>query len=119
MIALHAGRMQVCDAAVPAESVCATATDLLLPASRREEADTLFFQRRLRLTGDTELGLTARNLLNQLPWEDIPLGLRIALHRGAGLAQAARAAQQAGGPGHGVGSVALLQHHPKVSGSQQ
>jgi len=95
VVALHAGRMQVCDAGVPAEStVCGTATDLLLLASRREDADTLFFQRRLHLTGDTELGLTARNLLDQMPWEDIPLGLRIALHRGAGLAEAARAAHR-------------------------
>ena len=95
VVELRAGRMQVCDAGVEAEStVCGTATDLLLLASRREDADTLFFQRRLRLTGDTDLGLTARNLLDQLPWEDIPLGLRIALHRGAGLAQMARAAHR-------------------------
>ncbi len=97
VVALHAGRMQVCDAGVSAEAtVCGTATDLLLLASRREDADTLFLQRRLRLTGDTDLGLTARNLLDQLPWEDIPLGLRIALHRGAGLAQLARAAHCGG-----------------------
>ena len=67
-------------------------TDLLLLASRLEDADTLFFQRRLQLTGDTELGLTVRNLLDQLPWETMPLGLRIVLNRGAQLARAARAA---------------------------
>jgi predicted lipid carrier protein YhbT len=77
----------------PAEaSVRGTATDLLLLAGRLEDADTLFFQRRLVLTGDTELGLTARNLLEHLPWEQVPLGLRIGLNRGARLAQAARAA---------------------------
>lgn len=86
-------RLQVCDPGAVAEStVCGSATDLLLLASRREDADTLFFQRRLRVTGDTELGLLARNLLDQLPWESVPLGLRIGLHRGAGLAQSARAA---------------------------
>ncbi|HEX5756082.1 MAG TPA: SCP2 sterol-binding domain-containing protein, partial [Arenimonas sp.] len=85
--------LRVCNPDVVAEStVCGSATDLLLLASRREDADTLFFQRRLRLTGDTELGLLARNLLDQLPWESVPLGLRIGLHRGAGLAQSARAA---------------------------
>lgn len=73
-------------------TVRGTATDLLLLASRLEDADTLFFQRRLQLTGDTDLGLNVRNLLDQLPWETIPLGLRIALNRGARLARAARAA---------------------------
>jgi predicted lipid carrier protein YhbT len=68
-----------------------SATDLLLLASRLEDADTLFFQRRLQLTGDTELGLAVRNLLDQLPWETIPLWLRITLNRGARLARAARA----------------------------
>ncbi len=76
-------------------TVRGTATDLLLLASRLEDADTLFFQRRLQVTGDTDLGLNVRNLLDQLPWETIPLGLRIALDRGARLARAARAARRA------------------------
>lgn len=67
-------------------------TDLLCLAGRLEDADTLFFQRRLDMTGDTELGLYARNLLERLPWEDLPLGLRIALNRCARLACAARTA---------------------------
>jgi predicted lipid carrier protein YhbT/chorismate mutase len=76
----------------PEASVRGSATDLLLLASRLEDADTLFFQRRLVLTGDTELGLTARNVLERLPWESVPLGLRIVLNRGARLARDARAA---------------------------
>lgn len=84
-------RLVVCTE--PAEaSVRGSTTDLLLLASRLEDADTLFFQRRLVLTGDTELGLTVRNLLERLPWESVPLGLRIGLNRGARLARAARAA---------------------------
>lgn len=67
------------------------AADLLLLASRLEDADTLFFQRRLTLTGDTELGLTMRNMLDGLPWETLPSGLRFALHHGGRLAQAMRA----------------------------
>lgn len=70
-------------------------TDLLCLAGRLEDADTLFFQRRLVLTGDTELGLTARNLLDRLPFESLPLGLRIALNRCARFACAARAAHRA------------------------
>ena len=93
VVCLKDGQMQVCHPLENAEAtVSGTATDLMLLASRREDADTLFFQRRLKLTGDTELGLTARNLLDQLPWHEVPLGLRILMHRGAGLAEAARAA---------------------------
>jgi predicted lipid carrier protein YhbT/chorismate mutase len=88
------GRLQTCDA--PAEStVRGSLTNLLLLASRLEDADTLFFQRRLELTGDTELGLTLRNVLDRLPWEQVPLGLRIALNRLARFARAARTAHSA------------------------
>ena len=91
VVELQGERLLVVDA--PAEAtVRGTATDLLLLAGRLEDADTLFFQRRLVLTGDVELGLTARNLLDRLPWETVPLGLRIALNRGARFAQAARSA---------------------------
>lgn len=79
----------------PAEAtVRGSATDLLLLASRLEDADTLFFQRRLVLTGDTELGLTVRNLLDRLPWESLPLALRIALQRGSRLLRVAREAHR-------------------------
>ena len=88
---LRADRLHAC--AAPAEAtVRGSLTDLLLLASRLEDADTLFFQRRLVLTGDTELGLTVRNVLDRLPWEQIPLGLRIVLNRAARFARAARAA---------------------------
>ncbi|MGJ4728921.1 ubiquinone anaerobic biosynthesis accessory factor UbiT [Luteimonas sp. SDU101] len=85
------GRLHAAHA--PAEAtVRGTATDLLLLAARLEDADTLFFQRRLVLTGDTELGLTVRNLLDRMPWEAVPLALRIVLHRGGRFARAAREA---------------------------
>ena len=87
----NAGRLRVCDA--PAEAtVRGSATDLALLASRLEDADTLFFQRRLVLTGDVELGLTVRNLLDRMPWEDLPLAQRIVLQRGARVLRAAREA---------------------------
>jgi predicted lipid carrier protein YhbT len=86
-------RVEVLESATDAEAtVRGTATDLLLLSSRLEDADTLFFHRRLQLTGDVELGLALRNLLDQLPWESIPLALRIALNRGARFARYARAA---------------------------
>ena len=93
VLTLRDGRLVVIDD-VPEACVRGSATDLLLLASRLEDADTLFFQRDLVLTGDTELGLTARNLLDCLPWESVPLGLRIALNRGARFARAAREAHR-------------------------
>lgn len=94
VVTLRDGRLRVVDGGAEA-SVRGSATDLLLLASRLEDADTLFFQRRLVLTGDTELGLTARNVLDRLPWEQVPLALRILLNRGACFAQAARTAHHA------------------------
>lgn len=95
VVTLDRGRLRAIGQ--PAEaSVRGSATDLLLLAGRLEDADTLFFQRRLVLTGDTELGLTARNLLDRLPWEEVPLALRILLNRGARFAQSARSAYNAG-----------------------
>lgn len=93
IVAIGERRVEVLDSSETAEAtVRGTATDLLLLASRLEDADTLFFHRRLQLTGDVELGLALRNLLDQLPWESIPLALRIALNRGARFARAARTA---------------------------
>lgn len=40
--------------------------DLLRIARREEDPDTLFFQRRLQIEGDTELGLTLKNLLDSI-----------------------------------------------------
>lgn len=94
VLGLAGGRLVVAGGP-PEASVRGTATDLLLLASRLEDADTLFFQRALVLTGDTELGLTARNLLERLPWESVPLAWRITLNRGARVARAARAAYRA------------------------
>ncbi len=41
-----------------------TIYNYLLLASRREDTDTLFFSRRLRMQGDTELGLYVKNFLD-------------------------------------------------------
>ncbi|RFA29952.1 hypothetical protein CAI21_09035 [Alkalilimnicola ehrlichii] len=58
-------------------------SDLLLLAARREDPDTLFFQRRLRLEGDTELGLYVKNLMDSLELDVLPLPLRWGVERGA------------------------------------
>ena len=43
-----------------------TVYNYLLLASRKEDADTLFFSRRLHMQGDTELGLYVKNFLDGL-----------------------------------------------------
>jgi predicted lipid carrier protein YhbT len=40
---------------------------------RREDPDTLFFTRRLVMTGDTDLGLIVKNLLDAIDWSRLPL----------------------------------------------
>ena len=40
--------------------------DFLLLAARREDSDTLFFQRRLQIEGDTEMGLEIKNFLDAI-----------------------------------------------------
>lgn len=51
-------------------SISGCVYDFLLLATRREDADTLFFNRRLKLGGDTELGLYVKNFLDALELED-------------------------------------------------
>lgn len=57
----------------------ATARDFSRLALRQEDPDTLFFNRRLLIEGDTDLGLTLKNLLDAVDWDELvahmPLGL--------------------------------------------
>ncbi len=46
----------------------AAAHDYWLLATRREDADTLFFARRLVMEGDTDLGLIVKNTLDAVDW---------------------------------------------------
>lgn len=47
--------------------------DFLLLLARREDPDTLFFQRRLAIQGDTGLGLHLKNFLDGIDWDGLPL----------------------------------------------
>lgn len=51
----------------------ATLADFARLLLREEDPDTLFFQRRLRIEGDTELGLIVKNLLDSVDWQHTPL----------------------------------------------
>jgi predicted lipid carrier protein YhbT len=59
------------DGGTPELTISATARDFLLLIGRREDPDTLFFSRRLVSEGDTELGLTVKNLLDALDPEQV------------------------------------------------
>ena len=40
--------------------------------ARQEDPDTLFFNRELEITGDTELGLVVKNMLDAVDWPSLP-----------------------------------------------
>lgn len=55
--------------------------DLVLIAGRKEDPDTLFFQRRLSIEGDTELGLEVKNLMDSVDLEAMPKPLQTLLNQ--------------------------------------
>jgi len=60
------------------EDVCilGDSLDFILLATRQADPDTLFFQRRIRVEGDTELGLGIKNTMDSMDWDDLPVPLR-------------------------------------------
>lgn len=75
---------KVADAAV---TFSASAEDFVRLALRLEDPDTLFFNRRLLIEGDTDLGLAAKNLLDGVELETLtaqmpmPVGMALNLLR--------------------------------------
>ncbi|MDF2154456.1 SCP2 domain-containing protein [Vibrio sp. CAU 1672] len=61
--------------------------DLVLIAGRKEDPDTLFFQRRLSIEGDTELGLEVKNLMDSVDLEQLPKPIQMAMNHLAGFVQ--------------------------------
>lgn len=55
--------------------------DLVLIAGRKEDPDTLFFQRRLSIEGDTELGLEVKNLMDSVDLQQLPQALQVILNQ--------------------------------------
>lgn len=68
------GRFRPADGAADVEFRAALA-DYVKMMARREDPDTLFFQRRLAISGDTELGLALKNLLDGTDWQKLPPAL--------------------------------------------
>ncbi|MDP1490155.1 ubiquinone anaerobic biosynthesis accessory factor UbiT [Klebsiella pneumoniae] len=73
------GRLVVSQQADADVSFSADASDLLMIAARKQDPDTPFFQRRLVIEGDTELGLYVKNLMDAIELEQMPKALRVML----------------------------------------
>ncbi len=67
-IGFWAGRLRIIDG--PGEAtIRGSLAAFKTLAERRQDPDQLFFQRRLVIEGDTELGLGLKNLLDSLEWD--------------------------------------------------
>ena len=49
----------------------ANSVDFMRMILREEDPDTLFFNRKLHIEGDTELGLVTKNLLDSVEWPNL------------------------------------------------
>lgn len=79
-ISQREGALQVSDAAPRVDvSFSGSGSDLILISARKEDPDSLFFQRRLKIEGDTELGLELKNLIDSLDLAALPALLRYPL----------------------------------------
>jgi predicted lipid carrier protein YhbT len=76
---VDSGQLIVRESADADVSFSADASDLLMIAARKQDPDTLFFQRRLAIEGDTELGLYVKNLMDAIELEQMPKPLRVML----------------------------------------
>ncbi|WP_369789650.1 SCP2 domain-containing protein [Rouxiella sp. WC2420] len=89
LMTVENGKLRVCEQGEADVSFIGNANDLLLVAARKEDPDTLFFKRRLRIEGDTELGLNVKNLMDSIEPENMPVLLREGLNRLAAFIYAA------------------------------
>ncbi|MTI12803.1 ubiquinone anaerobic biosynthesis accessory factor UbiT [Sansalvadorimonas verongulae] len=71
-----------CDVVFRGDSV-----SFLALATRKEDPDTLFFNRKLTIEGDTELGLAIKNMLDAVELEQFPKAVQWALRKSGELQQ--------------------------------
>ncbi|MDF2177418.1 SCP2 sterol-binding domain-containing protein [Aliiglaciecola sp. CAU 1673] len=69
---LHQGRLRVALQGQDNACFSGESQSFLLLASQSVDPDTLFFQRKLMISGDTELALAVKNLLDSLELEQFP-----------------------------------------------
>ncbi|WP_164880957.1 ubiquinone anaerobic biosynthesis accessory factor UbiT [Aestuariirhabdus litorea] len=73
------GQLRLLPMADADASISGNLCEFLLLASRKEDPDTLFFQRRLLIEGDTEIGLEMKNVMDNIDLDSLPRYLRSAL----------------------------------------
>ncbi len=73
---LRGGRLRLVERVAPEARIRCRLADVIRLARRREDPDTLFFQRRLSIQGDTELGLALKNLMDGMDPADLPRMIR-------------------------------------------
>ena len=77
LLSLEGGRFRPLERTLQAD-VCISGSglDFAVLATRQADHDTLFFQRRIRIEGDTDLGLAVKNTMDGMDWDDLPFPLR-------------------------------------------
>jgi predicted lipid carrier protein YhbT len=60
---------------------------MVLLAAKKVDPDTLFFRRKLLITGDTELGLEVKNFIDNLELDNLPKPFSFGLFRYADMVQ--------------------------------
>jgi len=88
LMSVDEGKLIVAEKGDADVSFSGNANDLILIAARKEDPDTLFFQRRLRIEGDTELGLYVKNLMDSIDLDTMPPLLKNGLLRLADFVEA-------------------------------
>lgn len=71
-LGLESGRLVRRSAQVAETTLSVAPADAVRLACRIEDPDTLFFQRRLTIDGDVELGLYVKNALDALDYDQLP-----------------------------------------------
>jgi len=88
LMSVEEGKLMIAEHGDADVSFSGNANDLILIAARKEDPDTLFFQRRLRIEGDTELGLYVKTLMDSIDLDTMPLLLKNGLLRLADFVEA-------------------------------
>lgn len=81
LMSVEEGKLHIREHGEADVSFSGSANDLVLIAARKQDPDTLFFQRRLRIEGDTELGLYVKNLMDAVDLDSMPVLLKSGLMR--------------------------------------
>lgn len=85
-LTFHDGKLQLSNQITQADvSFSGDAKEFILLAGRSEDPDTLFFQRRLVIEGDTELGLYIKNSIDGIDFDNWPAWLNQMIQKIASL----------------------------------